>query len=88
MTRTQIQLPDSLYGRTRQYADYREMSLAEVFRNAVEMFLNIHAAEMDLASTQKPWSVPLCRGTGMVVDPFAQDDWRERLYLDNKGGVP
>lgn len=86
MTRTQIQLPDSLYGRTRQYADYREISLAEVFRNAVEMFLNIHSAEMEADRTRKSWTVPLCRGTGMVEDPFAQDDWRERLYLDNESG--
>jgi hypothetical protein len=37
MTWTEIQLPDSLYGRTRQYADYREMSLAEVFRMALTL---------------------------------------------------
>ena len=86
MIRTQIQLPDSLYGRTRKYADYREMSLAEVFRQAVEMFLNIHSTEMEADRTRNLWTVPLCRGAGMVEDPFAHDDWRERLYLDNKGG--
>ena len=59
MIRTQIQLPDSLYARTRQYADYREMSLAEVFRQAVEMFLNIHSTEMEADRTRNLWTVPL-----------------------------
>ena len=88
MTRTQIQLPDSLYGRTRQYADYREMSLAEVFRMVVEMFLNIHATGLNAGEKRGSWAVPLCRATGMVDDPFRHDNWRERLYADDEGGEP
>ena len=82
MTRTQIQLPDGLYGRTRRYADWREISLAEVFRNAVEMYLNVHASAEDSASPAVGWRVPTCRSTGMKADPFVDENWREHLYSD------
>lgn len=36
MTKTQIQLPDDLYRRVKQFAADREWSLAETFRRAVE----------------------------------------------------
>ena len=39
MTRTQIQLPDELYQRAKACAAQRELSLAEVIRRGLELFL-------------------------------------------------
>lgn len=81
MTRTQIQLPDSLYGRTKRFADDREISLAELCRNALELFISIHSVEGRL-SKPKRWTVPVCRATGLLADPFAKEDWRAQIYED------
>jgi hypothetical protein len=40
MTRTQIQLPDELYQRAKAFAAQRELSLAEVTRRGLELFLS------------------------------------------------
>lgn len=40
MTRTQIQLPDELYQRAKAFAAERELSLAEVTRRGLELFLD------------------------------------------------
>lgn len=39
MTRTQIQLPDELYRRAKEVAEAREVSLAELIRNGLELLL-------------------------------------------------
>lgn len=39
MTRTQIQLPDSLYERAKQFAAASELSLAEITRRGIELYL-------------------------------------------------
>jgi hypothetical protein len=39
MVRTQIQLPDALYERAKQFAADREMSLAELARRGLELLL-------------------------------------------------
>ncbi len=85
MTRTQLQLPDSLYGRAKTYADYREISMAEVFRNAIEMYLRIHVVDDSALSAGRKWRPPVCRSTGLRHDPFADADWREKLYLERDG---
>ena len=83
MMRTQLQLPDSLYGQARDYADFREISMAEVFRNAIEMYIRIHVVdEAALTRSGKKWQPPVCRRAGLRQDPFADDDWREKLYLE------
>lgn len=81
MTRTQVQIPDALYGRVRKYAENRETSLADVFRNALELFVSVHDVD---GATEAPsrWTIPVCRSTGLASDPFAADDWRERIYSD------
>ena len=81
MTRTQVQIPDALFGRVRRYAEWREASVAEVFRNALELFMNTHAVEAS-AEPARRWAVPVCRSTGLHTDPFAQADWRARIYED------
>ena len=81
MTRTQIQIPDVLYGRTKRFAESREISMAEVCRNALELFISIHSVE-DSTAAATCWVPPICRSTGMKSDPFAHDDWRERIYSE------
>lgn len=82
MTRTQLQLPDSLYGQAKDYADFREISMAEVFRNAIEAYIRIHVVDGATLTRKSKWQPPVCRSTGLRRDPFADDGWRERLYLE------
>ena len=79
MTRTQVQIPDALFGRIRRYAEIRETSIADVFRNALELFINVHASA-DSAEAHSRWTVPVCRSTGLVDDPFTHEDWRAQIY--------
>ena len=81
MTRTQVQIPDVLFGRVRRYAESRETSVADVFRNALELYITVHAVE-GIPPAQERWTPPVCRSTGLVADPFEREDWRERIYSD------
>jgi len=87
MTRTQLQLPDSLYNRTKAYADFREISMAEVFRNAIEMFVNVHLVETEIPNDSPKWTPPVCRSTGLKTDPFSDEDWRDRIYQEREVGA-
>lgn len=83
MTRTQLQLPDRIYGQAKIYADRREISMAELFRNAIEMYVTVHtAAEPHWTEPAQSWAPPVCRKTGLKADPFADENWRERIYAD------
>lgn len=64
MTRTQIQLPDDLYQRAKAFAAEREISLAEVTRRGLEMFL---ARFPDPGAAQKSWKLPVIRSGGIKV---------------------
>lgn len=44
MVKTQIQVPDELYRQVKQLAARREWSLAETFRRAAELLLEVHPA--------------------------------------------
>ncbi len=55
MTRTQIQLPDELYRRAKAFAAARELSLAELTRRGLEMFL-------DRFPSGKAWKLPRING--------------------------
>ena len=81
MTRTQIQIPDILYGRARRFADSHEISLAEVCRNALSLYFSVHDVDGD-APRRKRWTVPVCRPTGLSADPFEREDWREAIYAE------
>jgi hypothetical protein len=61
MTKTQIQLPDDLYRRVKQFSAQREWSLAETFRRAVEQFCDRHASDPVPADD---WSLPAPRDMG------------------------
>jgi len=64
MIRTQIQLPDDLYRRAKQVAKQREISLAEMTRRGLELFLARVAASATPASG---WEPPTVNGGGICV---------------------
>jgi predicted transcriptional regulator len=64
MTRTQIQLPDELYKRARRMAARRELSLAEMTRRGLELFL---ARFPDAAATDTAWRMPKVNAGGLKV---------------------
>lgn len=64
MTRTQIQLPDELYQRAKTFAAQREISLAEMTRRGLELFLDRFPDE---ASQKKAWKLPKVRSGGIKV---------------------
>ncbi len=68
MTRTQIQLPYDLYQRAKAFAAEREISLAEVTRRGLEIFL---ARFPDPGTARQGWKLPLVRSSGVKV-PLAE----------------
>lgn len=65
MTRTQIQLPDALYKRAKAFAAARELSLAELTRRGLELFLDRFPATPQ-ATTE--WKLPRVNG-GLKIAP-------------------
>lgn len=63
MTRTQIQLPDELYRRAKAFAEEREISLAEVARRGIELFID----RFPDARTAKDWKLPQFDAGGIHV---------------------
>ena len=64
MTRTQIQLPDELYRRAKAFAEQRELSLAEVARRGIELFIARFPAE---TAPGREWKLPQIDGGGLKV---------------------
>lgn len=64
MTRTQIQLPDDLYRRAKAFAAERELSLAEITRRSLEIFLDRFP---DPGVVQVGWKLPVVRSGGIKV---------------------
>ena len=64
MTRTQIQLPDELYQRAKIFAAQREVSLAEITRRGLEMFLDRFP---ESPAPKKRWKLPKVDGGGIEV---------------------
>ena len=64
MIRTQIQLPDDLYRRAKRVAKQREISLAEMTRRGLELFLARVAAS---AAPSSDWEPPTVNGGGICV---------------------
>lgn len=64
MTRTQIQLPDELYQRAKKFAAQRELSLAEITRRGLELFLERFPAG---EPPSEPWTLPNFDGGGIRV---------------------
>ncbi len=67
MTRTQIQLPEPLFGRLKRIAQVRDMSVAEVIRRGMELYVQTCTDEVP---TLQAWKMPVLRGSGgHLVDP-------------------
>ena len=64
MTRTQIQLPDELYQRAKAFAAKREISLAEMTRRGLELFL---ARFPEPESKKRGWKLPKVNSGGIKV---------------------
>jgi hypothetical protein len=64
MIRTQIQLPDELYHRAKAFAAERELSLAEMTRRGLELFLS-RFPEREVK--QARWKLPVVRSGGVKV---------------------
>ncbi len=64
MVRTQIQLPDDLYRRAKAFAAEREISLAEITRRGLEIFL---ARFPEAGTAPKSWELPGVRSGGIKV---------------------
>jgi hypothetical protein len=64
MTRTQIQLPDELYKRAKLVAVRRELSLAEMTRRGLELFL---ARFPEAGSSDAGWRLPKVKAGGLKV---------------------
>lgn len=64
MTRTQIQLPDELYQRAKTFAAEREVSLAEITRRGLELFLDRFPAA---PAPKRAWKLPKVDGGGIRV---------------------
>ena len=68
MIRTQVQIPDELYERAKQFSRDREMSLAEVVRRALEQMLERYpTAPVPLGE----WVLPTFDG-GRTLVPLDQ----------------
>ena len=80
MTRTQIQLPDSLFLRARTFAQREEISLAELVRHSLEMFLRCAAPGAAKDAPKEEWTLPLVRDLRSFGDPFDDPDWRAKLH--------
>jgi hypothetical protein len=61
MRRTQIQLPDDVYERAREFCKRREISLAELARRGIEYILSVYAPEPGAAGE---WQPPKPRALG------------------------
>lgn len=62
MIRTQIQLPDELYRRAKLVAEQREISLAEMTRRGLELFLSRIAPA---TAPRDGWEIPSLDGGGI-----------------------
>lgn len=77
MTRLRIQLPDELYQRAKAFAAERELSLAEISRRGIELFL---ARFPSTRPPEGPWQLPQVDGGGIHVplaelrDIFAEEE--------------
>lgn len=64
MTRTQILLPDELYHRAKRFSKAREVSLAEITRRGIELFL---ARYPEPSQARSAWALPKFDGGGLKV---------------------
>ncbi len=67
MTRTQIQLPEPLFGKLKRIAKARDVSVAEVIRRGMEIYAQ---SCNEAPEASEPWTMPVLRKSGgHRVDP-------------------
>jgi predicted CopG family antitoxin len=81
MTKTQVQIPDELYREAKRVAREREMSFAEVVRRGLEYITRVYPPLPKRKKGQK-WEMPKAVKLGLKKDPFADPDWRAKLWSD------
>jgi hypothetical protein len=71
MTRTQIQLPDDLYQRAKAFAAERELSLAEIARRGIELFISRYPTE---PASRSEWKLPRvdCGGLNVPLESLRE----------------
>ncbi len=79
MVRTQIQIPDKLYGELKRICSERELSLAEIARRGLEYMVKVCPPVGDAGTPKWELPVPLNLGGSPLVP---EKDWRE---LANEG---
>ena len=67
MKRTQIQLPEPLFGQLRRIAQIRDISVAEVIQRGMEIYA-MSCPEVEPKAEN--WTMPVLRGSGgHLIDP-------------------
>lgn len=77
MTKTQIQLPEDLYNRVKDFAREREWSLAETFRRGVEELLRHYPAKPTAAGD---WHPP--KGQNLGCKPMSEAELKRHAQED------
>ncbi len=79
MKRTQIQIPDELYGVAKRISARLEISLAELVRRGLEYVVATTPCCLDDA---QEWTLPEPRRLGSR-DPFRNEDWRSEIHTSH-----
>jgi hypothetical protein len=79
MVKTQIQLPDSLYRRVKQFSREREIPLAEVARRGMELLLDRYPE----VTAREKWELPRVDG-GSLKLPL--EELKDVAYRDEERG--
>jgi hypothetical protein len=83
MVKTQIQLPEELYGIAKAIAKQRQWSLAEVIRRGVEYMSIVYP----LSPNASDWKLPVLKGDAFKSD-FDQLDFRAIAEADEVRAMP
>lgn len=79
MIKTQVQIPDELFQRAKQVAAGKEWSFAEIVRRGLEQM--VARQPLPLTADETEWRLPEAVDLDLIVDPFADPDWRENASL-------
>jgi hypothetical protein len=77
MVKTQIQVPEELFREIRSFAKSREWSLAETFRRAAELLLEVYDGNPIAAST---WTPPASSSVGWKG--LTDEQLRDAVFQD------
>jgi hypothetical protein len=78
MTKTQIQVPEELFRELRSFAKQREWSLAETFRRAAELLLQVYPKPPEMQPTE--WTPPTSGQVGWKG--LSADQLRDAAFAD------